>query len=311
MLTDLQKRTTHAIVNVFETGAPRGDYGKVTLLPGDTGHLTYGRSQTTLASGNLHLLIRAYVAEPAAAFGTLFARYLDRLAAIDLTLDHDMEFRMLLRDAGDDPAMQTVQDAFFDRVYWQPAVQAARNLELSKPLSVTTVYDSHIHGSWGRMRDRNFERHGRPADTGEEEWIEAYIKTRREWLANHANTLLHVTVYRMDSLTELMNANKWTLRLPVSVRGVEITRAVLDPEASGPVRASADTSELLLLRHPMMRGDAIRDLQQALFDAGIEEVAVDGVFGPETDGAVRAFQRDKGLTVDGIVGPATRAALEL
>ncbi len=59
MLTDLQKRTAQAIVNIFETGRVRGDYAKVTLIPGDPGHLTYGRSQTTLASGNLHLLINA------------------------------------------------------------------------------------------------------------------------------------------------------------------------------------------------------------------------------------------------------------
>jgi chitosanase len=55
MLTELQKKTAKAIVNIFETGRPLGDYSKVTLLQGDTGHLTYGRSQTTLASDNLYL----------------------------------------------------------------------------------------------------------------------------------------------------------------------------------------------------------------------------------------------------------------
>ena len=60
MLTELQKKTAKAIVNIFETGRPLGDYSKVTLLQGDTGHLTYGRSQTTLGSGNLYLLIKSY-----------------------------------------------------------------------------------------------------------------------------------------------------------------------------------------------------------------------------------------------------------
>ena len=59
-MNDLQKRTAQAIVNIFETGRVAGDYGAVTLLPGDAGHLTYGRSQTTLGSGNLFLLIKAY-----------------------------------------------------------------------------------------------------------------------------------------------------------------------------------------------------------------------------------------------------------
>ena len=43
-ITDLQKKTAQAIVNIFETGQVHGDYGKVTLLSGDSGHLTYGRS---------------------------------------------------------------------------------------------------------------------------------------------------------------------------------------------------------------------------------------------------------------------------
>lgn len=38
-------------------------------------------------------------------------------------------------------------------------------------------------------------------------------------------------------------------------------------------------------------------------------IVSDGKFGPRTDDAVRAFQRDRGLTVDGIVGPVTWAAL--
>ena len=37
-------------------------------------------------------------------------------------------------------------------------------------------------------------------------------------------------------------------------------------------------------------------------------IAADGLFGPRTAAVVRAFQREKGLTVDGLIGPATWSA---
>jgi peptidoglycan hydrolase-like protein with peptidoglycan-binding domain len=40
-------------------------------------------------------------------------------------------------------------------------------------------------------------------------------------------------------------------------------------------------------------------------------VSVDGVFGSATEQAIKQFQAQHGLLIDGIVGPITRAALGL
>jgi chitosanase len=307
MLTDLQKRTAQAIVNIFETGRVQGEYGKVTLIPGDPGHLTYGRSQTTLASGNLHLLIKDYCETAGAALASRLRRYLPGLAARDTALDTDTTLRGLLEEAGDDPVMCGCQDRFFDRVYWNVAVQRAANTGIASPLGTTVVYDSTIHGAWGIVQARTSERHGNPADVGEEAWVTDYVAERRDWLATHSKPVLHATVYRMDAFQQLIQAGNWVLPLPLRVRGVTIDEEALMPAA---VRVSADEARTLMLRRPPMKGADVKAVQHALVAAGYA-IKVDGVFGKGTDTAVRQLQEARGLKVDGVVGPATRSALGL
>jgi peptidoglycan hydrolase-like protein with peptidoglycan-binding domain len=55
-------------------------------------------------------------------------------------------------------------------------------------------------------------------------------------------------------------------------------------------------------------GHPVRTLQD-LLRARHHSVTVDGVFGPLTDAAVRAFQGERQLAVDGVVGPNTWSAL--
>ena len=49
------------------------------------------------------------------------------------------------------------------------------------------------------------------------------------------------------------------------------------------------------------QGPYVSEVQQALFDAGYE-IEVDGKFGPATERALKQFQADNGLEVDGLAG---------
>jgi chitosanase len=312
MISDIQKRTAQAIINIFETGSAIGDYGKVTLLPDDPGHLTYGRSQTTLASGNLFLLLKDYVDAPRAAFADAFRPYLAGVQARDLALDHDSALRALLSQAGGDEVMQNVQDAFFDRAYWTPAQTTALALNILTPLGQCVVYDSTVHGSFGLIRDRTNTAVGTIGLQGvtEQAWIARYIATRREWLANHPIQLLRKTVYRMDALQQIADANNWNLALPLTVRGVLIDDTVLGSQSAG-TAAEVTKPRSLRLATPMMRGDDVMQLQRALASRVTGGLNADGIFGLATDRALREFQAAQRLTVDGIAGPATRAALKI
>jgi N-acetylmuramoyl-L-alanine amidase len=66
---------------------------------------------------------------------------------------------------------------------------------------------------------------------------------------------------------------------------------------------------LLYLCQPMLRGDDVAALQRRLNSLGFHAGREDGILGPETEAAIAAFQRDAGLAVDRVCGPATLAVL--
>ena len=57
------------------------------------------------------------------------------------------------------------------------------------------------------------------------------------------------------------------------------------------------------------RGELVTTLQKRLKTWGYYTGNVDGIFGSQTEQAVKYFQRKNGLAVDGIVGPATAKAI--
>ena len=121
MLTTTQIKTAQSILNIFETSEVRGDYGMVTVIEGDTGHLTFGRSQTTLGSGNLFILLQRYCSNHGARFAGRLRPFLERMEAKDTTLDADNKLHNILRATADDPVMRDTQDAFFEQVYLDEA----------------------------------------------------------------------------------------------------------------------------------------------------------------------------------------------
>ena len=108
-MDDLQKQICNALVNIFEGGRPTGNYAAVGGLRNDKGHLSYGRSQVSLMSGNLYLVIRSYCAAPGNQYGKDLESYLERMRTKDITLDEEVQLRTILREAGDDPVMRQVQ----------------------------------------------------------------------------------------------------------------------------------------------------------------------------------------------------------
>jgi len=77
--------------------------------------------------------------------------------------------------------------------------------------------------------------------------------------------------------------------------------------ASQPAAASWELCRLLKKASPLMKGEDVQTVQQALISKGYSCGAsgADGQFGAGTENAVKAFQKANGLAADGIVGQNT------
>src|ERR1700712_2102764 len=82
--------------------------------------------------------------------------------------------------------------------------------------------------------------------------------------------------------------------------------------SGGPRNHSEEPSTPMQLLHPGDRGSAVAEIRAILAGLGLlnnPAAATADVLDPAADRAVRAFQQNRGLTVDGIVGPETYRAL--
>lgn len=224
-IADQQKKIIEQVVNVFETGKVKGDYGSLVIMsdgPHKVKQITYGRSQTT-EYGSLEELIEMYV-NSGGQFAAQLKPYPPKIGVTSLI--NDSTFKQLLKDAGKkDPVMQKVQDEFFDKRYFKPAMAWVTDNGFTLALSALVIYDSFIHSGTVPLFLRKRFPEKSPINGGSEEtWIKQYVDTRRQWLATHSNRLLQKTVYRMDCFENEIARGNWDLsKLPIKAHGVDVT----------------------------------------------------------------------------------------
>ncbi len=138
--------------------------------------------------------------------------------------------------------------------------------------------------------------------------------TRRNILANVGNDIDELTGVRRDQLSGMSDrrlaetfVDYWEAkynRIAIPEKGVE----PLDPSAPRRGGSGNPLDDGVLDRGD--RGAKVEELQRALTERGFDTRGTDGVFGQNTENAVRAFQTANNLSpVDGIVGANTARAL--
>ena len=114
-----------------------------------------------------------------------------------------------------------------------------------------------------------------------------------------------------DLIGEFGTATRAAVRSFQTARGLRVDGICGEQTWAALVEAGYRLGDRRLYqRKPMMRGDDVADLQRRLGALGFDAGKVDGIYGPESAGALAEFQRNAGLTVDGIFGPDELQVLE-
>lgn len=132
-----------------------------------------------------------------------------------------------------------------------------------------------------------------------------YIKSMPKISIAHNLWCSHMKRWGLHTISNL-----WLL---VSLSGGMVTPALAETEALSIAESriiGLSTEAVLLAQSEGVlelgsTGSAVKDVQAMLSLMGYYSGAVDGTYGENTVAAVRQFQTDVGLTIDGVVGPAT------
>ena len=105
----------------------------------------------------------------------------------------------------------------------------------------------------------------------------------------------------------------------VNLRGVEFNgryiRGFICPDYAAAAKAMTETEdEEVITLHPDMlkrgsKGYQVRQVQRLLVCMGYSAGTADGIFGTRTEDALKDYQKDHGLTADGVCGQKTWEAL--
>lgn len=217
--SDLELTKAAAVVRIFETGEPFGDYAACVVLDDGAG-ISYGISQFTHRSGSLCAVVERYLKLGGIVGSAVMLECLPVLRSKTVAsinkLSTNAALKKALKAAAVTREMKQAQHDVMTALYLRPAIAVCAKFGFTEPLSLAIVYDSIVHGSFNRVA-----RTVSVATKNEREWITAYVRRRDAWLASIPR--LNKTRYRTRFFLSQIAISNWEMRLPMNVHGVRLT----------------------------------------------------------------------------------------
>ncbi|MDF4024019.1 peptidoglycan-binding domain-containing protein [Luteibacter sp. PPL201] len=296
----------------YESG---GDVGTISTGKHDKGGVSYGAYQLSSASGTL----REYLDQ--SPYGAQFQ------GLTPVTPAFNAKWQTLART---DPGFGEDQQRFVGQSHYSQQVAAleARGIDLSdRGMAVQDALWStsvQCRGLTPRIFDKGlqekFGQHYDLATLSDKDIVGAV----QDYKTAHVETLFAGSPHLHDSLKARFAHERVALEAlagadaTLAANGVTVPHVAL-PTSAAPSQARGGLHPHAGHGHPPVRlhdhGAPVVALQQqlsALHYRGVEgrPLEADGHFGPATQAAVEAFQRDQHLHVDGVAGARTMNALQ-
>jgi chitosanase len=129
------------------------------------------------------------------------------------------------------PAFIVHQDKMANEVYGAPALREFKRLGFEHPLSLAILYDTAIQHGDGDDPDSLTSMIEEVPEAPEEEWIAAFLETRREHLENaedpDTRDVWAESVGRIDVFEQLVENEQWALELPLNIDTDEYPEEVI------------------------------------------------------------------------------------
>jgi hypothetical protein len=142
---DRQERIRKAAFSI--TAAWEGGLGYANYQTYDSGIISYGRFQFTLAAGSLWKVVETYLKNSQSDVAQGLKTYASRIEARDAALKSDGKLKELLVKAADEEAMQEAQDSVVIARYWTPSQDSVNSRGVTSALGQALFFDMAVqHG---------------------------------------------------------------------------------------------------------------------------------------------------------------------